>query len=294
MTFPSYPLPQRDPPLPPRENLPTMYDLPSEDPEEPGSRGEYHDLQPQLLSRTFRTSYYSFDNLFMGTDINLYYDVRYPLRYKRPDWFVVLGVPRLYDRVDLRSSYVIWQEGIDPFVVVELLSPGTEKEDLGQDIASELENSSNGQISETPPRKWEVYERILRIPYYVVFSRYTDEIHFFKLVGGRYQELVLDADEPKAWLPEIEIGLGLWFGEFEGIERLWLRWYDSQGNWIPTDTEQERQRAERERQRAEQAELQLQQIVLNLKQSGLTIEQIANLTGLSEEAIGRILESLNQ
>jgi len=30
-----------------------MYDLPSEDPEEPGLPDEYHHLQPQLLSATF-------------------------------------------------------------------------------------------------------------------------------------------------------------------------------------------------------------------------------------------------
>jgi hypothetical protein len=49
-----YPVPQTDPPCSGRETLPTMYDLPSEDPEEPGLPDEFHDLQPQLLSLTFR------------------------------------------------------------------------------------------------------------------------------------------------------------------------------------------------------------------------------------------------
>jgi hypothetical protein len=49
---------QLDPSRSPQESLsaaglPTMYDLPSEDPEEPGLPDEFHDLQPQLLSRTF-------------------------------------------------------------------------------------------------------------------------------------------------------------------------------------------------------------------------------------------------
>ncbi len=35
-------IPQSDPPLSPRLILPTMYDLPSEDPEEPGLPDEYH------------------------------------------------------------------------------------------------------------------------------------------------------------------------------------------------------------------------------------------------------------
>lgn len=119
-------------PLPPRETLPTMYDLPSESPEEPGLPDEFHDLQPQLLSATLRLRNYGKTEVFTGTDLNLYYDVHHTQWYKRPDWFLVLGVPRLYEGTDLRSSYVIWQEGIAPFVVVELLSPGTETEDLGE------------------------------------------------------------------------------------------------------------------------------------------------------------------
>ena len=38
-----YPTEQSDPPLSPRETLPTMYDLPSEDPEEPGLPDQFHD-----------------------------------------------------------------------------------------------------------------------------------------------------------------------------------------------------------------------------------------------------------
>lgn len=46
-------------------------------------------------------------------------------------------------------------------------------------------------------------------------------------------------------MPDITLGLGLWQGEYAGINRLWLRWYDRKGNWISTEAEQERQRAER-------------------------------------------------
>ena len=53
------------------------------------------------------------------------------------------------------------------------------------------------------------------------------------------------------WLEEVQLGLGLWAGNCQGIERLWLRWYGRDGNWILTPTEQEAQRAEQEAQRAE-------------------------------------------
>jgi Uma2 family endonuclease len=296
----SYPVPQMEPPLSPRETLPTMYDLTSEDPEESGLPDEFHDLQPQLLSATLRLSGYARDQIFTGTDLNLYYDVRQPHWYKRPDWFLVVGVPRLYDGTDLRSSYVIWQEGVDPFVVVELLSPGTEKEDLGKyaDLGeggglgtSALSRSTdavpvveNGQATrETPPRKWEVYEQILRVPYYIVFSRYTNRVRFFQLTGGRYQEQALDPTQPRLWIPELGLGLGLWQGEFEGVTRHWLRWYDDQENWIPTDTE-----------RAIQAEAQLRQVALSLLQQGMTVEQVAQLTGLALEQVQEMANNLAQ
>jgi Uma2 family endonuclease len=272
-----------------------MYDLPSENPEEPGLPDEYHDLQPQLLSRTLRSPCYPPQRIFTGTDINLYYDVRHTQWYKRPDWFLVVGVPRLYEERDLRSSYVVWQEGVNPFVVVELLSPGTAKEDLGDYAEVEEEGErgraregENAGARETLPRKWDVYEKILRVPYYLVFSRYTNRVRFFKLVGGHYQEQALDPENPRIWIPELEVGLGLWQGEYEGIERQWLRWYDDQGNWIPTDTEQERQEKEQERQRADRAESQLQQVVLNLLQQGMTVEQVVRITGFSEEQVQRL------
>ena len=99
-----YPVPQTDPPRSPRETLPTMYDLPSEDPEEPGLPDEFHDLQPQLLTQTFQPSQYLPSEIFCGSGINLYYDSRHPNWYKQPDWFGVVGVPRLYDQVDMRLS----------------------------------------------------------------------------------------------------------------------------------------------------------------------------------------------
>ncbi len=209
----------------PKKVLPTMYDLPSEDREEPGLPDEFHYFQPHLLRTTFHPANYSPDEVFSGTDMNLYYDVRHTGWYKRPDCFAVVGVDRLYEQQDMRLSYVVWQEGINPFVVVELLSPGTEKEDLGQTLRK----------AENPPTKWEVYERILRVPYYIVFDRYTNQLRAFQLTGSHYTELELI--ESRIWMEDIGLGLGLWQGFYEGIERLWLRCYDRNQNWIATPQE---------------------------------------------------------
>ena len=227
----------------PSETLPTMYDLPSEDPEEAGLPDEFHDFQPKLLRETCVPPTYPVAEIFMGADLNLYYDGRHPQWYKRPDWFLVLGVAAAARQEDLRWSYVVWQESVNPFLVVELRSPGTEDEDLGRKVCA---------ISQ-PPTKWEVYERILRVPIYVLFDRYENQLKVFVLESGRYRQL--DLTEPKFWFSELELGLGGWSGFYQGVEGRWLRWYDRTGMWIPTPVE----RAEQERQRAEQAEQQLEQ-----------------------------------
>ncbi|MEM9505912.1 MAG: Uma2 family endonuclease [Cyanobacteria bacterium P01_E01_bin.43] len=273
MTFYWPPVKQTDPPRSPRETLPTMYDLPSEWPNEPGLSDEFHALQPQLLSATLRLSNYSADNYFTGMDLNVYYDVRHPLWHKRPDWFLALGVPRLYDGHDMRLSYVTWQEEASPTVVVELLSPGTQADDLGQ-RARELDQ---------PPTKWQVYQDILRIPYYLIFDRYENQFRAFGLRENGYEPL--EIANQRLWLPNLNAGIGVWQGTYQGITRSWLRWYDDQGHWHPTPQEafeQERQRSEQERQRAEQA---VRQIAQNLLQTGMAAEQVVAVTGLSWEIV---------
>ncbi|MFM7449641.1 MAG: Uma2 family endonuclease [Leptolyngbyaceae cyanobacterium] len=269
-----------------QKTWPTMYDLPSQNPGEPGLPDEFHDLQPQLLSRTLRLADYASDRCFTGTDMNLYYDAEHPLWHKRPDWFLVVDVPRLYAGQDLRNSFVVWDEGKTPRVIVELLSPGREEEDLWIYTDERIEENLPGALAPytieadesgvSPPHKWIVYEQVLQVPYYLVFSRYSNRLRYFKLVDRRYQEQGLDRVNPRAWLPDLGIGLGLWQGEFDGITRLWLRWYDETGNWILTPTEGAALRAEREalqaeheRQRADQAELRIAQLEQKLREFGL-------------------------
>lgn len=230
---------QTNPQQPPKSLLPTMYDLPSEGPEEPGLSDQFHIYQPRLLDETFRPANYPAEEILTATDLNLYYDFRHTQWYKRPDWFAVVGVPRLYNDEDLRLSYVIWQEEVSPLIVIELLSSGTEKEDLG-----ETESGIN-----QPPTKWEVYEQILQIPYYVTYSRYTQQMQAFTLTQKGCQRLLLNHNS--LWIKEIQMSLGLWEGTYEQIPGKWLRWQDENGDWILTPAEAERQRANMERQRAD-------------------------------------------
>ncbi|HBR00601.1 MULTISPECIES: Uma2 family endonuclease [unclassified Roseofilum] len=259
-------------PYPKQQSLPTMYDLPSEDPEEPGLPDEFHDYQPDLLTQTCQSPRYSQDNYVIASDLNLYYDSDHTLWYKRPDWFVVLGAKRSRNQQELRLSYVIWQEEVSPFLVIELASPGTEDEDLGRTERKEKK----------PPTKWEVYEQILQIPYYVIYDRYQNQLRVFVLNSGRYERLELS--QGKVWLEQLGLGLRLWQGVYEGVEGRWLRFYDRDGEWIPTPSEQaeqerqranrEQQRANREQQRAEETELELQRLRDKLQQLNIDPDSV--------------------
>jgi Uma2 family endonuclease len=239
------------------KSLPTMHDLPSENPLEPGLPDEFHGLQPQLLAETLNLTDYDPTELFQSFDLNLYYDPDHTGWYKRPDWFLVVGTTRLYRGVSSRSSYVIWDEVIPPAIVIEFLSPGTESDDLGR-FASKLPGSvpKPGR----PPGKFVVYEQILKVPNYIVYNETNQQLRYFKLVDGRYQEQLISSNPPSLWIPELKIGLGLWTGPYRHITQKWLRWCDIDGNWLLTETETERgakefERSAKERERAEKEKL---------------------------------------
>jgi hypothetical protein len=128
----------------------------------------------------------------------------------------------------------------------------------------------------------------------------TDEMRVFCLEAGenpRYQEQ--EVHHSRFWLPRLELGLGLWQGEYQGFDRAWLRWYDADQNWILTETEQERLRAEQQELRAEQQELRAEEERLRADQEaqaryaaishclslGLTVEQVAEVLGFSVEEV---------
>jgi hypothetical protein len=140
-------------PRPARETLPTMYDLPSEDPQEPGLPDDFHFHQPQLLRETF-------------------------------------------------------------------VVPGRDPEAL--------------------------------------FIAYDDRMRAFVLSGLHYRDCT--PEDGRLWLPEVNLGLGIWHGRYAHNERDWLRFFTADGRWVPRPVELEGQRAalamkqaDEERRRDDQA-----------------------------------------
>jgi Uma2 family endonuclease len=205
---------------------PTMDDLPSEFPGEEALPDEFHALFAILLMETFLPKTFPLDRVFSVLDMYLYFQFRGKTRGFRPDWFGAVDVPRLYEGRRTRKSYVVSAEGKPPFIIVEALSKGTEDSDLGR----------GAWPKENAPSKWDVYETVLKIPYYVTINHETDEVQLFRHDGTMFVRET--SPDGRMWMPEIGLSVGPWHGTFQDQETVWIRFFDENGVLIPSKDEQ--------------------------------------------------------
>ena len=72
--------------------------------------------------------------------------------------------------------------------------------------------------------------------YYAIYHptrRRKPRLEVHRLVHGKYQ---LQPGNP-VWLPEINLGIGIERGTYQGITREWLYWYNEQGQRLLTPEE---------------------------------------------------------
>ncbi len=215
------------PPCPPtQDELPCEDDIPME--------SERHKLQMELLLETLQPWLAQRGEGYAGGNMFLYFSLAQTRGqyFRGPDVFVALGVPR-----GERKSWVVWEEGKAPDVIIELLSDSTRDRDK--------------------TLKKQVYREQLRIPEYYWYDPFNpDDWAGFCLSGMEYQPLSLDGSG-RMLSRQLQLALLRWRGSYRGVSAIWLRWATPQGQLLLTGderAEQERQRAEQERQRAEQAE----------------------------------------
>ena len=211
-----------------------------------------HVLQMELLLEPLLLAWKDRDDFFAGGNMFVYYSPHQLLNedFKGPDVFVTLGVPRFGRE---RKSWLVWEEGKAPDVVIELLSASTARRDRGE----------NKQI----------YQHRLRVPEYFLFDPWTAELEGFGLHEGRYEPIMPDAT---GRMPSRALGLTLvrWDGTFRGETARWLRWATPDGTLLPTGeeaadeqhrrAENEHQRAEAERRRADDAQRRLAELEARL------------------------------
>jgi Uma2 family endonuclease len=199
----------------------------------------------------------------VGQDSGIYWrKTEPPLQgCKAPDWFYVPNVAPTPPG-EYRRSYVLWEEGVAPLIVVEFVSgDGSEERDR---------TFGTGKF-------W-VYEQGIRVPYYAIYEVYLSRVEVYLLHGDHY-ELVPANERGRFPIAPLGVELGIWPGHYLNQEAPWLRWWDAQGQLLPTPeeraeqerqrAEQEQQRAEQERQRAEQAEQRAQRLAERLRDAGI-------------------------
>ncbi|MFB2978980.1 Uma2 family endonuclease [Microseira sp. BLCC-F43] len=141
-----------------------------------------------------------------------------------PDWFCVLGVPPDLDGV-VRRSYVLWREFITPTIALEFASgDGSEEKDTTQ-----LRIFTSGEVQK--PGKFWVYETIMRIPFYGIFQVKNGSLEMYHLIEANYQKMTPNERGHYPITP-LEVELGVWQGTYQNQTRLWLRWWDMQGNLL--------------------------------------------------------------
>ena len=197
--------------VPSSEELPDSDDTPVDN--------ELQDLIPSLLKAVLAMAWADRMDWFFGANMGVYYDPNQPPIV--PDGFLSLGVERFFDE-NLRRSYAIWEEAQVPTLVLEVVS-----------------QTYRGEYT----TKKDEYAR-LGVLYYIIYHptrRRQPRMSVYKLVNDSYE---LQSTN-QVWLPEINLGIGMERGKYQGITREWLYWYNQQGNRLLTPEERAQMLAER-------------------------------------------------
>lgn len=165
-----------------------------------------------------------------------------------PYWFLVLDVMPSRNG-QLRRSYAMWDEGEPPLVVIESVS-GDGREERDQ----------------TPNEgKFWVYERRVNAGYYVIHDPKQGALEVYQRVATRFEPQAPNAKGHFA-IPQLGVALGAWEGNYCGVILPWLRWFDGEGNLLPTAEERAEaaeRRAEWERKRADRLAQRLRTVGIN-------------------------------
>ena len=186
------------------------------------------------------------EDFYIGGNMFIYYsidqaltvikEIKEPERpkhaFRGPDMFIILNT----DGSFRRQKWVVWEEdGLYPDIIFEFLSPTTRHIDLGE--------------------KKNIYERTFKTHEYFCFD-YLNPTGENSLSGWRldtkrtYQPIPPD-NRGWLWSDGLELYVGLWSGTILRDNTVWMRFYTSEGELVPTLAEVQDQRADSEAKRAD-------------------------------------------
>jgi len=255
---------QKEPHLPTQDELPCDDGVPMET--------EQHRLQMELLINSLKPWLYQANKGYVSGNMFVYFSPTQVKNedFKGPDVFVVLGVSN-----HVRKSWLVWEEGKQPDIVIELLSESTASKDKDQ--------------------KKKVYQNQLKVPEYYWFDpQNPNDFQGFRLKNRIYKKLPLKDD---SFISQ-SLGLKLtrWRGVYQNVESVWLRWakFDGELLLLPDEAEAQRadaeaqravqekqradaeaQRAAQEKQRAELAEQRAERLAQLLREQGIDLDKLS-------------------
>lgn len=185
-----------------------------------------HVLQMYLLIETLKLHWEGRQDTFVGGNMFVYFSPRQEFThdFRGPDFFAVQGVTKRD-----RKSWVVWEEGKGPDVVIELLSDSTADKDKNE--------------------KFLIYQDRLRVPEYFWFHPLTGELAGFVLQDGAYKPIEPD-EQGRLVSHQLQLALAKWHGTFGDEQSSWLRWVTLENKLLPTG----RERAEQAQQKADELE----------------------------------------
>jgi Uma2 family endonuclease len=191
------------------------------------------DLIGRAMAARGRADFYAGGNMFVYYSPEQARDVAAGRRYFRgPDVFFVDHVE---PKEKERKTWAVWEEnGRLPDLIVELLSPSTEKID---------------RID-----KMKLYSRVFRTREYFLYDPDSAKLEGYRLAGDLYQP-IRPGRQGRLRSAVLGLDLGLWKGTVKDQKATtWVRLFVLDGSLVPTPIEAERQRAEEASRRAEDAE----------------------------------------
>ncbi|MEP7342743.1 MAG: Uma2 family endonuclease [Acidobacteriota bacterium] len=187
---------------------------------------ERHRNQMYLLLEVLELYWAEREDWYASGNMFLYFSPRQikTEHFRGPDFFAVLGVERRE-----RKSYVVWQEGKIPDVIIELLSDSTREFDKTE--------------------KKRIYQDELRVPEYFWFDPHTHEWAGFELRDWQYEPIEPD-EKGRLISKRLGLALSLREGWFQNHGGTWLRWETLDGHLLPSGEEMART-AQREAEAAQ-------------------------------------------
>lgn len=192
----------------------------------PMAETDYHRQDMTDLIETLQDYYRNDPQVYVSGNLLLFYVPGNKRKHISPDVFVVRGVPK-----QPRLYHLLWEEKKGPDLVIEITSSSTRAEDTR--------------------KKFELYQKVLKVNEYFLFDPFEDYLHpsmqGYRLSRGRY----LPIRPILGRLPSQTLGLHLDRSSWH------LRLYDPQTQqWVPTLSE-----------KAAQAETKLAQAETKLAQA---------------------------